>query len=124
LWLPYLRCRAPPLGALFARTLSAIKSFVHALLNEMFWVILNPTVRQQRRQLVRWRGWQPSVDVLQVSERIDPMAIAGLGQREQLRRRFTCRLVAEEQPGLATQDRILDDLSIMPSLFSLFTKIS
>ena len=51
---------------------------------------------------------QPSVDILQVSERIDPMPIAGLGQREQLCRRFPCRLVTEEEPRLPPEDRILE----------------
>jgi hypothetical protein len=38
------------------------------LLNEMFRVIRKPAVRQQRRQLVRRRGRQPGVDILQVSQ--------------------------------------------------------
>jgi hypothetical protein len=46
--LPHLR-GATSLGAPFARTLSAVERLVHTLLNEMFGVISNPAVRQQRR---------------------------------------------------------------------------
>jgi hypothetical protein len=42
-----LRRRATSLGGLFSRTLSAVQRFLHTYLNEMFWVILNPTIRQQ-----------------------------------------------------------------------------
>ncbi len=59
---------ATSLGAPFARTLSAVQRLVYALLNEMFRVIRKPAVRQQRRQLVRRRGRQPGVDILQVSQ--------------------------------------------------------
>jgi hypothetical protein len=44
---------AAPLGAPFARTLRAVERFLHARLNAMLRVIFDPTVRQQRRQLVR-----------------------------------------------------------------------
>jgi hypothetical protein len=44
-------CCTPPLGAPFAGTLSAVHCFLHALLNEMLRVILDPAIRQQQRQL-------------------------------------------------------------------------
>jgi hypothetical protein len=42
-------CRAPALGATFARTLSTVESFMNALLNEMLRVILDPMVREELR---------------------------------------------------------------------------
>ena len=45
--------RPTSLGATLARTLSAIEGFRDPLLKEVLRVILDPTIRKQRRQIVR-----------------------------------------------------------------------
>jgi hypothetical protein len=48
------------------------------------------------------------------------MTITGLGQGEEFRGRFAGGLVAEKEPGLASENRILDRLVTIPSLLLEF----
>jgi hypothetical protein len=50
--------------------------------------------------------WE-AILLTQVSEGIDVQAVAGLGRRDELRRGFARRGVADEQPSLSSQDRVL-----------------
>lgn len=71
-------------------------------------MFLDPLVRKQRWQLLGRDDWYPLEDILKMHEWINAMTVTSLGQCEQLSGCFTGGRVGEEEPSLASKNRILD----------------